>query len=426
MILKGTFLHTPALGELEIRPNAFLVTDRARVVGLYDALPPEYEGQPVTDWGDALIIPAFTDLHIHAPQIINRGIGYDKELLPWLETYTFPAEGRFGDLSFAERAWKAFLNHLWAVGTLRFSAFTTIHKEAAWRLMELTEQSGLRGLIGKVNMDRNSPDDLKEDTMASLADTEELICRSREKLRHTGFILTPRFVPSTTPMLMDGLGVLAERYSLPVQSHLSENPSEVAWVAQLHPDIPTYTQVYEDYGLLPQGRTIMAHAIHLSDREKNLLREKEVMLAHCALSNTNLSSGIMPLRQNLALNLRCCVASDVAGGHTANLARSITATVQTSKLNWLHHPDQSSLSLTEAFYLATRGAGSFFGDVGAFLPGFEFDALVLRPSALDALVERTPFERLEQFLYDGDDRNIAARYCAGSLVEQPFPELELA
>ena len=423
MILKGTFLHTPTPGELEIRPNAFLVTDRTRVVGLYDTLPPEYEEQPVTDWGDALIIPAFTDLHIHAPQIINRGIGYDKELLPWLETYTFPAEGRFGDLAFAEQAWKAFLNHLWAVGTLRFSAFATVHKEAAWQLMELTEQSGLRGLIGKVNMDRNSPDYLKEDTTASLADTEELICRSREKLRHTRFILTPRFVPSTTPMLMDGLGVLAERYSLPVQSHLSENPSEVAWVAQLHPDIPTYTQVYEDYGLLPRGRTIMAHAIHLSDGEKDLLREKEVMLAHCPLSNTNLSSGIMPLRQNLGLGLRCCVASDVAGGHTANLARSITATVQTSKLNWLHHPDQSSLSLTEAFYLATRGAGSFFGNVGAFLPGFEFDALVLRPSALDALVERTPFERLEQFLYDGDDRNIAARYCAGSLVEQPFPEL---
>lgn len=422
MILKGTFLHTPTRGALEIRPNAFLVTENTAVVGLYDALPPEYEGQPVTDWGDALIIPAFTDLHIHAPQIINRGIGYDKELLPWLETYTFPAEARFADAAFADKAWKAFLNRLWAVGTLRFSAFATVHKEAAWRLMELTEQSGLRGLIGKVNMDRNSPDSLKEDTKASLADTEELICRSREELRRTGFILTPRFVPSTTPMLMDGLGVLAERYSLPVQSHLSENPSEVAWVARLHPDIPTYTQVYETYGLLPHGRTIMAHAIHLSNGEKELLREKEIMLAHCPLSNTNLSSGIMPLRQDLELGLRCCVASDVAGGHTPSMARSVISTVQTSKLNWLNHPDQSPLSLAEAFWLATRGAGSFFGDVGAFLPGFEFDALVIQPSSLDALVERTPFERLEQFLYDGDDRNIAARYCAGALVEQPFPE----
>lgn len=423
MILKGTFLHTPKLGTLEVRPEAYLISQGETIVGLYDTLPPEYAGQPVEDWGDALIIPAFTDLHIHAPQIINRGIGYDKELLPWLETYTFPAEARFADPAFSDRAWKAFLNHLWAVGTLRFSAFATIHKDAAWRLMELSEASGLRGLIGKVNMDRNSPDDLREDTDASLADTEELICRSREELRRTGFILTPRFVPSTTARLMDGLGRLGEKYDLPIQSHLSENPSEVAWVAQLHPDIPTYTQVYEHFGLLRQDKTIMAHAIHLSDGEKALLREKGVMLAHCALSNTNLSSGIMPLRQDLEQGLRCCVASDVAGGHTANVSRSVTATVQASKLRWLNHPDQAPLSLTEAFYLATRGTGSFFGQVGAFLPGFAFDALVLRPSALDALVERTPFERLEQFLYDGDDRNIAARYCAGAPVPQPFPEL---
>ncbi|OUN80343.1 guanine deaminase [Flavonifractor sp. An52] len=423
MILKGTFLHTPKLGTLEVRPEAYLISQGETIVGLYDTLPPEYAGQPVEDWGDALIIPAFTDLHIHAPQIINRGIGYDKELLPWLETYTFPAEARFADSAFADRAWKAFLNHLWAVGTLRFSAFATIHKDAAWRLMELSEASGLRGLIGKVNMDRNSPDNLREDTDASLADTEELICRSREALRRTGFILTPRFVPSTTARLMDGLGRLGEKYDLPIQSHLSENQSEVAWVAQLHPDIPTYTQVYEHFGLLRQDKTIMAHAIHLSDGEKALLREKGVMLAHCALSNTNLSSGIMPLRQDLEQGLRCCVASDVAGGHTANLSRSVTATVQASKLRWLNHPDQAPLSLTEAFYLATRGAGSFFGQVGAFLPGFAFDALVLRPSALDALVERTPFERLEQFLYDGDDRNIAARYCAGELIPQPFSQL---
>ena len=423
MILKGTFLHTPTLGELEVRQNTYLVSEGETIVGLYDTLPPEYAGQPVEDWGDCLIIPAFTDLHIHAPQIINRGIGYDKQLLPWLETYTFPAEARFADPAFADRAWKAFLNHLWAVGTLRFSAFATIHKDAAWRLMELTEQSGLRGLIGKVNMDRNAPPELQEDTDASLADTEELICRSRAELKHTGFILTPRFVPSTTARLMDGLGQLGEQYDLPIQSHLSENPSEVAWVAQLHPDIPTYTQVYEHFGLLRQDKTIMAHAIHLSDGEKALLRDKGVMLAHCALSNTNLSSGIMPLRQDLEQGLRCCVASDVAGGHTAHLSRSVAATVQASKLNWLNHPNQAPLSLTEAFYLATRGAGSFLGNVGAFLPGFAFDALVLRPSALDALVERTPFERLEQFLYDGDDRNIAARYCAGTLIPQPFPQL---
>ncbi len=423
MILKGNVVHTPAPDQAEVREGAYLVGDGETIVGLYDVLPPQYRGQPVTDCGSALILPAFTDLHIHAPQILNRGIGYDLELLPWLETYTFPTEALFADLSFAELVWKHFLNHLWEVGTLRFSAFATVHKEAAWKLMELSEASGLRGLIGKVNMDRNSPDSLREDTAASLADTEALICRAREELHRTGFILTPRFAPSATPALMEGLGRLGEQYDLPVQSHLSENPSEVAWVARLHPDIPSYTEVYHRFGLLRRNKTIMAHAIHLSPGEKTLLKENGITLAHCPLSNANLSSGIMPLADSLALGLDCCIASDVAGGDTARLASSVTAAVRTAKLRRLSRPQEPALSLPTAFYLATHGPGRFFGRAGAFLPGYSFDALVVEPDPLDALVERTPLERLEQFLYHGDSRNITARYCAGALVPRPFPSL---
>lgn len=421
MILKGNFVHAPAPGQVEVRPGAYLVGRGEAIVGLYDALPPQYRGLPVTDYGDALILPAFTDLHLHAPQILNRGIGYDLELLPWLETYTFPTEALFAHLSFAETVWKHVLNHLWEVGTLRFSAFATVHKEAAWKLMELCEASGLRGLIGKVNMDRNAPDSLREDTDASLADTEELICRARAELRRTGFILTPRFVPSTTSRLMEGLGRLGEQYDLPVQSHLAENPSEVAWVAQLHPDIPSYTEVYHRFGLLRPGRTVMAHAIHLSPAERALLKEQGVTLAHCPLSNANLSSGVMPLADHLALGLDCCIASDVAGGNTAFLPASVTAAVQTSKLRQLDHPEQPPVTLAQAFYLATHGPGRFFGRAGAFLPGYDLDALVVEPDPLDALVERTPLERLEQFLYHGDSRRITARYCAGALIPRPFP-----
>ena len=423
MILKGNVVHTPAPDQAEVREGAYLVGDGETIVGLYDVLPPQYRGQPVTDYGSALILPAFTDLHLHAPQILNRGIGYDLELLPWLERYTFPTEALFADLSFAETVWKHLLNHLWEVGTLRFSAFVTVHKEAAWKLMELSEASGLRGLIGKVNMDRNAPDSLREDTAASLADTEELICRARAELNHTGFILTPRFVPSTSPALMEGLGRLGEQYDLPVQSHLSENLSEVDWVARLHPDIPTYTEVYDRFGLLRQGKTIMAHAIHLSPGEKALLKERKVTLAHCPLSNANLSSGIMPLADNLALGLDCCIASDVAGGNTAAMTSSITSAVQTSKLRRLNSPEAPPLPLATAFYLATHGPGKFFGRTGAFLPGYSFDALVVEPDPLDALVERAPLERLEQFLYHGDSRNITARYCAGTLTPRPFPSL---
>ncbi len=469
MIFKGNFLYTPALGELTVREGEYLVVEGEKCAGFYRALPQEYAGQPVTDFGRALVLPAFCDLHLHAPQMVNRGVGYDQELLPWLETYTFPVEARYGDTDFAEAAWKRFLNRMWANGTLRFSAFATIHKEAAWRLMELTERAGLSALIGKVNMDRNAPDSLREDTDASLADTEELICRSRAELKHVEYILTPRFVPSTTARLMDGLGRLGERYELPVQSHLSENRSEIAWVGQLHPECASYTEVYRDYGLLRRGCTIMAHAVHLTGREEAILREEGVTLAHCAQSNTNLSSGVMPLRRSLSEGLRCCVASDVAGGHAilreegvtlahcaqsntnlssgvmplrrslseglrccvasdvagghaAAMNRHVAATVGLSKLRALDHPEERLLSLPEALYLATKGPGEFFGKVGSFEPGYDFDALVVDVDELDGRLPRTPFEKLEQFLYDGDDRDILARYSRGSLVEKPFTE----
>lgn len=422
MIYKGNFLYTPALGALEIREEAYLAVEGERITGLYQSLPPEYAGQPVTDFGRALVIPAFCDLHLHAPQMVNRGVGYDRELLPWLETYTFPVEARYGDADFAEAAWRRFLNRLWANGTLRFSAFATIHRDAAWRLMELTEQAGLSALIGKVNMDRNAPDSLLEDTDASLAETEELICRSREELRHVGYILTPRFVPATTARMMEGLGRLGEKYGLPVQSHLSENRGEIELVAQLHPECANYTRVYADYGLLRPGQTVMAHAVHLSDEELALLKEREIMLAHCAQSNTNITSGVMPLRRYLTGGLRCCVASDVAGGHAAAMNRHLASTVGLSKLHWMSHPEERPLTLPEALYLATKGPGSFFGKVGSFEPGYDFDALVVEVDELDGRLPRTPFEKLEQFLYDGDDRNIVARYCRGALVERPFAE----
>ena len=204
MIFKGNFLYTPALGELTVREGEYLVVEGEKCAGFYRALPQEYAGQSVTDFGRALVLPAFCDLHLHAPQMVNRGVGYDQELLPWLETYTFPVEARYGDTDFAEAAWKRFLNRMWANGTLRFSAFATIHKEAAWRLMELTERAGLSALIGKVNMDRNSGV-AQETTEESLRETLRWLegCR----FQHIKPILTPRFTPSCTNELMAELGL---------------------------------------------------------------------------------------------------------------------------------------------------------------------------------------------------------------------------
>ena len=219
---------------------------------------------------------------------------------------------------------------------------------------------------------------------------------------------------------MAGLGELAEKYDLPVQSHLSENKSEIAFVKELHPDIPTYTEVYDAFGLLRKGKTIMAHAIHLSDREKELLKEKQATLCHCAQSNADLSSGVMPVRRNLEFGLDCVIASDVAGSHTPAMNRHLAMCIEVSKLHALNHPQERPLQLAEALYLATKKPGRFFGKVGSFEKGYEFDALVIDMAEpeLSGTFSRTPFETLEQFIYDGDDRNIKARYCAGELLDE--------
>ena len=379
MIIKGNFIYMTSRTDMQIRQQQFLHVEDGIVQSFYTELP--------------------------------------KQL------YTFPVEGKYKDPVFAKRAYKLFLNRLWASGTMRFSAFATLHHDATWELMRLTEESGLHAFIGKVNMDRNAPDYLMEDTGKALEETEALILRAKEELQHVRYIATPRFVPSTTEKMMVGIGKLCEKYNLPVQSHLSENRNEIAWVKELHPKINSYTEVY-DYGLLRKNQTIMAHAIYLGEKEKELLREKQVFLAHCAHSNANLSSGVMSLRKNLESGLNCVIASDVAGGHTPAMNQNAVMSVEISKINALFHEDEPALSLPEAFYLATKGVGTFWGKVGSFESGYEFDALVIDMDEMGDLFVRTVTEKLEQFFYDGDDRNIIDRYCQGKQLPKPFPEVE--
>ena len=193
-ILKGNVVYSKNKDELRILKDHYLISESGLVKGVFEKVPPEYAQVSVSDYGECLIIPGLTDLHVHAPQYLNRGIGFDKELLPCLETYTFPVEGKYKDPVFAKRAYKLFLNRLWASGTMRFSAFATLHHDATWELMRLTEESGLHAFIGKVNMDRNAPDYLMEDTGKALEETEALILRAKEELQHVRYIATPRFV----------------------------------------------------------------------------------------------------------------------------------------------------------------------------------------------------------------------------------------
>lgn len=417
---KGDIVFTPSPDHFETFEDGYVLVEDGKVIRVCDSLPPDSRNITIMNRSGHLIIPAFNDLHTHAPQYPLAGLGFDYELLPWLEKYTFKAESRYADIDMADHWYRRFITKLWENGTLRFSAFATLHNEATLRLMELCQESGLRPVIGKVNMDRNSPDYLIEDTDASLSGTEELIMKAKKITPDVGFIITPRFVPSTTSELMNGLGELAKRYHLPVQSHLDENRNEIKWVHELHPNIPTYTEVYEHYGLMPDGRTIMAHCVWLTDRERKILKEHDVWLTHCAESNLDLTSGIMPVRRNLDYGLRVSIASDVAGSHESAMNRHIVMAIEASKAKTFEtgYAEDKPLRLPEAFYMATKVGGSFFGEVGSFESGYEFDALVIREdeSPLDLSVE----ERLERFIYTGDDRDIKERYVGGKLIPRPF------
>lgn len=422
-ILKGNIIFAPNFGQLKILENGFIVIEGKIVKGTYcPELPAEYRGIPVTDCKDALIIPGFVDLHAHASQFMNRGLGLDCELLPWLERYTFPEEAKFKDPAYAEKVYRKFVAELWKWGTTRAVLFGTIHREATEKLMELLAAAGLGGYVGKVNMDRNSPDFLVETTGQSLADTEAFILKTRDRYELVKPIVTPRFVPACTPELMAGLARLAQTYSVPVQSHLSENTGEVELVRALHPECGSYAGVYEQFGLLGRQPTIMAHCIYNDDSEIALMAKNRIYAAHCPFSNNNLASGIAPVRKLIRHQVAVGLASDIAGGHELSIAKVAAMAVQVSKLKWLETGRQEAFfTIPEVFYMATKGGGSFFGKVGSFEEGYEFDALVINDGLQGeaGANSHSVEDRLSSFFYAGDYTHIIARYVAGKKVEQP-------
>ena len=418
IVLKGQVVYAPSPCKLIVRPDACLVSEDGKVIGVYDALPDAYAGAPVLDCGERLIIPGFNDLHVHAPQFPNRGMGMDKELLPWLNDYTFPQEAKFEDSAYARRVYESFVRALWRVGTTRAAVFATLHAPSAVILAELMERAGLGGYVGKVNMDRNSPPSLTESTEGSLADTTRFVVDLKSRAGRILPILTPRFVPSCTEALMQGLGRLAEEHGVFVQSHLSENEEEIAWVRELHPQYRNYASVYDAFGLFGQTGAVMAHCIHVLDEEIELMKRRGVYVAHCPISNLNLSSGIAPIRRFLDEGLNVGLGSDVAGGHSFSMMDVMASAVECSKMRWKYVDGRVPLTTTEVFYLATKGGGSFFGKVGSFESGYAMDCLVIDDSRLGD-EPRSLQERLERFIYLGDDRDIEARYVDGMLLREP-------
>jgi guanine deaminase len=414
-IFKGDLIFTPTPRGFKTLKGGYIAVSKGRVEGVYEKLPASLSNFKINNFGRRLIMPGFVDLHVHASQFYQAGVGLDQELLPWLDRYIYPLEERFADPEFARKAYARFVEELIRHGTLRACIFATVHRESTALLFDLLASRGIGAFVGKVNMDCHAPPGLQEVTAISLQETERLIrCYGGHPLVKP--IITPRFAPSATPELLAGLGSLARKYHLPVQSHLAENKAEVAWVRELFPDRSTYAHVYHHYGLLGPTPTLMAHAVHLTEQEKTLLaKNSAVRLVHCPEANINLKSGMMPVRELLERGINLGLGSDIGAGHSIALYRVMVRAIQLSKIRNILEPPSAPLTTAEVFYLGTKGGGNFFGKVGSFEPGYAFDAIVVEDEAL-ITAGFTLEERLQKFIYTGGAGNIVARFVEGRRV----------
>lgn len=414
VILHGTIVHAPTKEVFDCHPDSYLISEDGKVTGIFQELPEKYKNVPVLDYGNSLILPGLCDMHVHAPQFVYRGLGIDLQLMEWLDRYAFPTEARFADLSYARIYYEAFADALAKNGTTRAVIFGTLHAPATELLMEILEKKKIGAYVGKINMDTLSPDYLCETPKQSLADTRKWIEDTKDRFHLVKPAVTPRFIPTCSTSVLEGLGKLAQEFDLPVHSHISEDLGEMSIVRDRYPQYDNDGDVYDHFGLLT-SHTVMAHFIYPTRHEMELIKKRGVTIAHCPQSNGNVAAGIPPIRQMLDLGVKVGLGSDIAGGYSVSIFRAMSEAVYLSKLQWLRSEKKDSfLSVPESFYLGTKGGGQFFGKVGSFETGYELDAIVVDDRSLCVSADRlSTEERVERVIHLSDDRNIIARFVSG-------------
>lgn len=416
-VLHGNILSVPRLGELDAVKDGYIVLDADGVIeGVFETLPERFKSGQLADYGDALILQSFCDMHLHAPQYPMLGMGMDLPLLDWLNTYTFRTEARFKDPDYARMHYRKFSEQLVSFGTTRVSVFSSLHTDATLVLMEELERAGVSGFVGKVNMDRNCPDYYCETTEESKRETLRWLdaCDRFTRIRP---IITPRFTPSCTNELMEWLGKLANERNLPVQSHLSENTSEIAWVRELHPDCGQYWETYAKYGLW-KGDTLMAHCIYSDERERAAIKSHGVTVVHCADSNTNLSSGVAPIRTMLDEGIKVALGSDIAGGAQLSMLNVIQMSIRASKIKRIESGwTQPFLSVAEGYYLGTTAGALYFGAKPGFQKGDRLHAVVIDDREYPDTERLTLRERFDRAVYIAGSKDIVAVYGDGKRLK---------
>ena len=391
------------------------VVAKGSYAALADQLTPDTQLRDLTG---KLIVPGFIDTHVHYPQtdmIASPASG----LLPWLEHYTFPTERRFSDAAWARETADFFLDELLACGTTTALVYCTVHKESVDAFFAASEARQLRTIAGKVLMDRNCPEFLRDTAQSGYDDSAELIARWHGKGRQL-YALTPRFAPTSTPEQLQACGALAQAHpNVFVQTHVAENVDEIKWVAALYPGYRSYLDVYDRHGLL-RRRAIYGHCIHFDDRDRARMAESGAVASHCPTSNLFLGSGLFDIAKAGAHGMAVTLGTDVGGGTAFSMLRTMNEAHKVARLSG-HH-----LSATRMFWLATAGAAQALdldGTIGTLAPQTEADFIVLDPQATPLLERRMQRaesleERLFAFALLGDDRAVFETYAAGRCVHR--------
>ncbi|MEJ6389058.1 guanine deaminase [Gymnodinialimonas ulvae] len=396
--------HT-SRGAVLVRAGQIIETGEA------DALRAAHPQAEITDHGDALIVPGFVDAHAHYPQTAIIA-SWGKRLIDWLNTYTFPEEMRFDDDAYAAEIASLYFDLILANGTTTVASYATIHPASVDAFFAEAKARNLRALAGKTCMDRNAPKGLRDTAQSAYDDSKDLVAKWHG-IGRLSYIITPRFSPTSTPDQLSALGALwAEHPDCLMQTHLSEQVDEIAWVRDLFPDARDYLDTYEAHGLLG-ANGVFGHAIHLEPREVDRLAEVGAALVHCPTSNTFIGSGLFDMK--LADRMRVGLATDTGGGSSFSMLRTMAAAYEIAQLRG------HALHPAELLWRATAGSAEALrldDRIGSLKPGMEADLCVLDLASTPAIAQRAAraddiWEALFPTIMMGDDRAIAQVYVAG-------------
>jgi guanine deaminase len=420
---RAGILHFPSTStspksSYQYFDDGVLVTRNSKIVAVGDYLPliNQHPDATLHDYSGKLLIPGLIDSHLHFPQT-EMIASFGEQLLDWLENYTFPVESKFADELYASKIADIFLRQLFKHGTTTAMVYSSVHKQAADALFKAAQRSKMLLIAGKVCMDRHCPPWLQDTPESAQQDSAELIEKWHGKDR-LNYAITPRFAPTSSEAQLHALGELAQQYpDVYIQSHLSENHSEIAWVKSLYPKYTGYLDVYDHFNLL-RPKAVYGHCLHLEEQEWQRFAESGATIAFCPTSNLFLGSGLFNFKHAEQLNIPVALASDVGGGTSFSMFRTLGEAYKVCQLQ-SHQVDPM-----HGLYLMTQGAALGLGieeHVGNLNPGSDADFVILDPdfdelSTLRFLEHRKPEDIIFALSMLADDRAISATYIAGEAV----------